>query len=118
MRYIQTFTTIETITNATSARKWLLDTAGDVSRKLILLILLTVFIMFFNGESCVAGGDLKRFFATSGELGINIKTFHFANFVEISRGKTFCGLVNKCGMLSIPRKSHLSRSIDSGNRTN
>lgn len=34
--FVQTFTTIETITNATSARQWLLDAAGQVDWSIFL----------------------------------------------------------------------------------
>ena len=38
----QTFTTLETITNATSAKQWLLDTAKDVSLLLLIFVYLSL----------------------------------------------------------------------------
>lgn len=40
--FSQTFTTLETITNATSAKQWLLDTAKDVSLLLLIFVYLSL----------------------------------------------------------------------------
>ena len=60
--YIQTFTTLETLTNANSAKKWLLDTAKDVcSYMCIYVTLCTMVCVVYLQESAVA----KHFVALS-----------------------------------------------------
>lgn len=51
--YIQTFTTLETLTNANSAKKWLLDTAKDVCSYMCIYVTL---YSVYNGVCCLSPG--------------------------------------------------------------